>query len=106
MEVFTRGLVQLLLQRLDSAGDRTEALGRAFQTEDVSSAVALSTVLQRDLSAADFYVRALEQLSGRTEFNARAALSHAQRSARLLRILAWSLTSQRSAASTPSPTIR
>jgi len=95
MDVFTRGLVTLLLTRLDHAGDRTEALSQAILAEDAPSAIAINAVLQRDLSAVEFYVRALEQLSGHTEVNARAALGHAQRRARLLRIHAWSLSCQR-----------
>lgn len=89
-----RGLVQLLLCRLDVANDHIDELGLAFQAEDAHRAITLNGRLKRALGEAELYILVLEQLAGRREHNARAALDCTHRRARLPRALAWSLISR------------
>jgi len=89
-----RGLVQLLLTRLDGANECIDTLGEALETADAYRALGINAKLKRDLADAYLTILVLEQLSSCSEVDARVALQHSQRKARLLRIQAWSLASQ------------
>ncbi len=89
-----RGLIQLLLCRLDLANNHIHELGLAFQTEDAYRAITLNVRLKRALGDAELCIIVLEQLAGRTEHNARAALDYTRRRARLPQALARILISR------------
>jgi hypothetical protein len=93
-----RGLVQLLLTKLDLASDHIEDVGDAFQSEDAYRALTIHARLQKAWSDAYVAILVMEQLSGCSETHARNALSQSHRSARVPLALAWSLISRLPAA--------
>jgi hypothetical protein len=82
-----RGLVILILARLNAASDHTEDLICAFHASDAYRALTIITRLQKSWSEAYLALLVLEQLSGHREMMARSALyqSHHRGGAALAR---------------------
>lgn len=89
-----RGLVLLLLTRLDAASSHIDDLRYAFESEDADRAVMMNVALQRAWSDAYMAILILEQLSRCKETNARNALAKSRQRGYVPRILAWNIISR------------
>jgi len=89
-----RGLIFLLLTRLDAASECIEALDNAFKADDPGRALMVHASLQRAWGDALAAILVLEQMSGRPEEYARNALDHLYRRARIPLALASNIISR------------
>jgi hypothetical protein len=91
-----RGLVLLLLVRLDAVTACIEELNNAVSSVDAFRAVTIMMRLRRAWSDAHITILVLEQISGCPETNARKALNQTHRRARAPLALARSIVPRQS----------
>ena len=91
---YIRGLITMLLSRLDAAIAGIEALGAAFRAEDACRALAIIESLQKTWTEAYLAITLLEQLSGCHESNAWQAFALTRQRASAPLELAWSIISR------------